>query len=68
MSKDVGGQLCFDGSELPNPPAKPKPPMPDGPIHNKHRIFNLVKGEDGMLALKPDNFIEKDTDGKVIER
>ncbi len=62
--RDVDGQETFDG-EVVRVPAKPKPPVPEGPIPAKHRVFNLkhVPGE-GMVWFPGSEFVEKPWPGQ----
>lgn len=58
MKKDLGGQMRFDGSQMPAKKPLPKPPVPKEPIKAKHRVFNYTPNIKHLLPA--DQFVEKD--------
>lgn len=62
MSKDVDGQMAFDGETVSVPPKTHKP-VEHGPAKAKHRVFNLkfVPGE-GFVWFPGNEFVEREWD------
>lgn len=62
----IGQDPLFDGAPPIKPPkARPKKVRDKSPIKAKHRVFNLHTDRGGApLVLAPDNYVERDWDGK----